>query len=386
VKAIRIISYWKKTVLLVFVSFLIRVSGFAQCLAPYQSISFDTVITGNGNASHLLNLSQFDPALGTLISTQIHAVVSLNYGFTLKNADSIPGNFAVSVVRNDHIQSSAMPATYDNTIDTTIGRYLLNPGQSISMTPYTILYRYDNADSIIQNQVDFLGSGSVSFNYKPLTYTDLTGTNSYLYGATASDTIHFSVTYYYCSNITLAASLTQFTAKKSNDGQVALEWVTDNEQRGRTYEVQKSMNGADFTTIGREASKENGQIGNYNFDYPIPLSEAGAIYFRLAIRDAAGNTVYSEIRQVDLGMLAEGIFLYPNPSDQVINILFRRAGSKDWTVEILTSNGALIQTNHFNNTQLARIEFLRKLSPGIYFARITDGRIGEYKISGFLVR
>lgn len=385
-KAIRSISYWKKTVLLVIAYSLIWVSCFTQCLAPYQSISFDTVITGNGNGSHLLNLSQFNPAMGTLISTQIHALVSLNYGFTLKNADSIPGNFSVSVVRNDHIQSSAMPATYDNTIDTTIGSYLLSPGQSISMTPYTILYRYDNSDSIFQNQVNFLGSGSVSFNYKPLTYTDLTGTNSYLYGATASDTIHFSVTYYYCSNITLVASLTRFTAKKTNDGLVVLQWVTDNEQLGRTYEVQKSLDGSHFSTIGSEFSKENSQIGKYDFDYPIPLSDAGTIYFRLAIHDAAANTVYSEIRQVDLGIPADGIFLYPNPSDQVINILFRRPGIKDWTVEILTSNGGLIQTSHFNNTQLGKIEFLRKLSPGIYFARITDGRWGEYKMTGFLVR
>jgi hypothetical protein len=334
----------------------------------------------------MVNVSQFNPSMGTLISTQIHSLVTLNYGFNLKNADNTPGNFGVTVVRNDLIQSSALPSSYNSTINTAIGTYSLNPGQSVSMTPYTILYRYDNSDSIFQNQSYFMGSGSVLFKYNPLTYTDLTGTNSYLYSATASDTIHFSVTYYYCSNITLAASLSQFTAKKTNDGLVALEWVTDNEQRGHTYEVQKSMNENDFITIGRVFSKENGQIGNYDFDYPIPLSDAGTIYFRLAIRDVGGNTVYSEIRQVDLGILGDGIFLYPNPSNQFINILFRRQGSKDWTVEILTASGGLLQTSHFNNTQLARIEFSRKLSPGIYFARITDSQRGEYKISGFLVR
>jgi type IX secretion system substrate protein len=386
VKAPRIISCWKKTVLLVIIYFFIRNPGLAQCPAPYQSISFDTVIIGNGNGSHLLNLSQFNPAMGTLISTQIHALVSLNYGFTLKNADSVPGNFSVSVVRNDHIQSSALPATYDNTIDTTIGTYLLSPGQSVSMTPYTILYRYDNSDSIFQNQVDFLGSGSVAFNYKPLTYTDLTGTNSYLYGATATDTIHFSVTYYYCSNITLTASLTRFTAERSNDSQVALQWTTDNEQRGRIYEVQKSADGMDFTTIGKVASDGIRQIGTYDFGYSIPLLNGGELYFRLLIRDADGNLAYSEIRKIDLESISEGVFLYPNPSDQWINIMIRRPGSGNWNVEILSAMGNLVQTSRFNNTQLARIVFNKRLSPGSYFARVTDVQGQVNKVLGFVVR
>ena len=371
---------------MVFAYAFIQFPVLAQCIAPYQSISFDTVIIGNGNGSHLLNLSQFNPSMGTLISTQIHALVSLNYGFTLKNADSIPGNFLVSVVRNDHIQSSALPATYDNTIDTAIGSYSLSPGQSVSMAPYTILYRYDNSDSIFQNQVDFLGSGSVTFNYKPLTYTNLTGTNSYLYGATASDTIHFSVTYYYCSNITLAASLTNFTAEKSDDRDVGLRWTTDNEQRGRIYEVEKSLDGTDFITIGRISSYENVQIGNYNFAYSIPLLNGSVLYFRLLIRDAAGSIAYSEIRKVELQAFTEGVFLYPNPSDQLINILLRRPESGNWKVEILTANGSLLQTSRFNNTRLARIVFNRKLSPGTYFARISENQGEFYKVLGFVVR
>ena len=362
------------------------VSGIAQCLAPYQSISFDTVMIGNGNGSHVLSLSQFDPAMGTLISAQIHALVSLNYGFTLKNADSIPGNFSVSVVRNDLIQSSALPGNYDNTIDTTIGSYLLTPGQSVSMAPYTILYRYDNSDSIFQNPVDFLGSGSVSFNYKPLTYTNLTGTNSYLYGATANDTIHFSVTYYYCSNMTLPASLTQFIAQKADEGHVTLQWTTDNEQRERIYEVQESADGTKFKTVGEVASQDNKQVASYDFGYPITLSDAGLTYFRLVLRDASGRIAYSGIRVVDLGPAVNGIFLYPNPSDQYINILFRLPGIHDWKVEILSANGALLQENRFNNTQLANIIFTTKLPQGTYFARVRDSKQGANKVMGFMVK
>jgi hypothetical protein len=359
--------------------------GLAQCLAPYQSISFDTLVIGNGNGTHLLNLSQFDPAMGTLISTQIHAYVSLNYGFTLENSDSIPGNFSVSVVRSDQIQSSALPITYSNIMDTAIGTYNLNPGESVSMAPYTILYRYDNSDSIYQNQVDFLGSGSVLFKYNPLTYTNLIGTNSYLYGATANDTIRFSVTYYYCSNITLSASLTHFTAQKADNWHIALEWTTDNEQRGRIYEIQKSPDGTDFTTVGRVGSGANGQIENYYFDYPTALAENGRIYFRLNIRDASGNSAYSQTRMVDLGPKNDAIFLFPNPSDQFINVLLRQPGGLDWTVEIIAADGRLIQTSRFTNTQSARIYFNQKLPPGTYFAHISGFSI-KSEVMGFVVR
>lgn len=385
-KVLRVISFWNKLILVVCLCCFLQVSVRSQCIAPYQSITYDTVITGTGNGTHSITFSQFDPNLGTLVSTQIHSLVSLNYGFTLMNVESVPRNFVVSVIRNDQIQSTALPATYNNDIDTAIGAFSLNPGESISKTPYTILYRYDNSDTIQQNIFNFLGSGTVQFNYKPLTYTNLTGSNSYYYSASANDTIHFSVTYYYCDNITLRATLTTFDAQKHDPSRVDLSWVTDNEQRGRIYEIQKSTNGVDFQTLSSLPSDDYDQIGNYRLGYTVGKSEFGKLYFRLRIVDLSGNIAYSEIKMVDMGLDGRTFYLYPNPSNQLINIFSKEMIGKHWRVDILSANGNLVQSNQYTNTSLAIIPFQRTLSGGIYFARVSDlnGQISQ--VMTFIVR
>ncbi len=302
------------------------------------------------------------------------------------NVESVPRNFVVSVVRNDQIQSTALPATYSNDIDTAIGAFSLNPGESISKTPYTILYRYDNSDSILQNVFNFLGSGTVQFKYVPLTYTNLTGSNSYYYSASANDTIHFSVTYYYCNNITLRATLTKFDAQKHDPSSVDLSWVTDNEQRGRIYEIQKSTNGVDFQPLSSMPSDDHAQIGNYGFPYAVGKSEFGKLYFRLRIMDLSGNIAYSETKMVDMGLDGRTFYLYPNPSNQLINIFSKEMIGKHWKVDILSANGNLVQSNQYTNTSLAIIPFQRTLPGGIYFARVSDLNGQNNQVMTFIVR
>jgi len=346
-------------------------SSGAQCTSQ-QSITYDTVMIGSGNTNHSLSLSQFDPTIGTLESVSINSVVSVNYGFSLTNINTSPINFSISVGRNDDFQSSVLSSPYSSSITADVGTFIVNPNQTITQPPTPVINRYDNAISINSNIADFIGNGAIGFSYFPHTYTNHSGSSSYQYSATANDTIHFSITYIYCNQIILLPDLINFSAVKENNTSVKLLWTTINEQPDRIYEVQKSTDGLNFFAAGTISSKiDPDNSGNYLYHYEANATEKSRLWFRLKITDASGNVKYSNIKLVDMGTNSSvGIYLYPNPSDQFVNIVFNEF--KNWQIEILAANGSLIQRNNSTNAIATHINFIKPLATGIYFVRVME--------------
>jgi hypothetical protein len=327
---------------------------------------------GSGNTSHSLSLSQFDPTIGTLESVNINSVVSVNYGFSLTNTNTSPINFSISVGRNDNFQSPVLSSPYSSSITADVGTFFLNPNQTITEAPATVINRYDNAISISSNVADFIGNGTIGFSYSPHTYTNHSGSSSYQYSATANDTIHFSITYSYCNPIVLLPDLINFSAVKENTTSIKLLWTTINEQPERMYEIQKSTDDIHFSATGTISSKiDPDNSGNYLYHYDANQTEKTKLWFRLKITDASGNVKYSTVKMVDMrDDSSAGIYLYPNPSSQFVNIVFNEF--KDWEIEILSSNGALIQKNNSANSIRTRINFSKPLAAGVYFVRAVE--------------
>jgi hypothetical protein len=265
-----------------------------------------------------------------------------------------------------------------------MGDFLLNPGDSVLTPSSTILYRNSESDSITSDVVNFLGNNTVAFNYEPITYTNLTGSNVYYYSATANDTIHFSITYYYCSNAILANDIISFSAIKENSEIIKLSWVTNNSFSDRNYEIQTSTDSTQFASVALVPAEIN--KNNYQYNYKIDPDKKGTVFFRLKITDAAGNIKYSEIRMIDIddNNAGKSIFVYPNPSSDFINVAFDGSG-KNWCISIFSSDGSLIQ-KEYTNISPAHINFRSKLSAGIYFIKAQSIDLQKQYLSSFIVR
>lgn len=363
---------------------LISFVSRSQC-STQQSITYDTLITGNGNNSHVFTLPQFDPAIGTLLSANINSTISLNYGFTLKNVEAMQRDFSVSVGRYDHYTSTALSTAYTNLLDTNIGSFLLNPGDSVKKNPYTILSRYSQNDSVTSDIVNFLGNNSVAFNYTPITYTSLTGSDIYYYSANANDTIRFSITYYYCNNSILANDLISFSATKTKSEIIKLSWTMANARSDRNYEIQEGADGIVFSDIASIADDDN---LNYEYDYTLSALEKEDIYFRLKITNSSGQVKYSEIRMIDLNdpNASTPAFLYPNPSGDYINIVINDPGLNNWDASIYSSSGILMQKTHFAGVLQGHIDFNKKLPVGVYFVKAESIMPQKKYLLSFLVR
>lgn len=108
--------------------------------------------------------------------------------------------------------------------------------------------------------------------------------------------------------------LTSFTANWLN-GDAQLNWTTATEINNQGFEIQRSINGNDFATVG--FVEGNGTISE-KVDYSYTdntVSGSGFFAYRLKQIDFGGNFEYSDI--INLGQYAPSKYLleqnYPNP-------------------------------------------------------------------------
>jgi hypothetical protein len=109
-----------------------------------------------------------------------------------------------------------------------------------------------------------------------------------------------------------------------NDGNVNLNWQTASEINNDYFDIQRSINGSEWVSIGKVEGHGNSYVThNYtdidNLEGTIP---SGTIYYRLKQVDFNGKYIYSEIRSVNLNnnQLNEVVNIYPNPTEHILNV------------------------------------------------------------------
>jgi hypothetical protein len=364
--------------------------SWAQCGGTLPTRTYDTVITGPGFGNYSFSFPRWSADSGTLLSVKINALVSLQYGFTLKNADIVPSVYSVTAGREDQISSPAMAVPYDHITEQSVGLFSLDPGNQVVQAPFSFLNNYDNTDSVAEAVGNFIGSGNLSFVYSPITYTDVHANNnaSYSFSAIARDTVHFSLTYTFCTAGLLAATLTRFDAELISPGSVALSWAAVNEQPGRIYEIEESRDGLQFSTAGSLPSTARG-TGTADYQYTCPISPAspGKCYFRLKMMDPGTGPIYSIVKTVTMGS-GHGMYLYPIPATDYVNIVFAGLSADAWQVDLLAADGSLLQREYYSQAAgaTARMDFGRKLAAGVYFIRAVSSQLTESYNCSFLIR
>lgn len=373
------------------VGVITRLPVKAQCSGTLATHTYDTLLTGSGYGVYPINIPQWSPDSGLLVSVKVAASVSSQYGYTLRNATSQPASYALTLGQMDQIASPALSSTYTNVYTQYIDSFSLAPGQSVTNGPFAFLNNHVSSDSITSNTAPFLGTGQVSMKYTSFTFTDLNSYNSatYSYSANIANTMHFTVSYLYCTSAppVLAVTLTNWDAQLISPGTAELKWTAANETAGRTYDIQRSGDGQRFLTIHSVAALD-GQTEDYDYTDHLPVSTTGNWFYRLQINDKGGVT-YSSIKEVSAGAstgattrLADSSFsVYPNPADNYINVnpgVGSGAGSGygatagSWQADILAVNGTVVQRGTYPEGGTIHIPFGSRLAAGEYFIRLTE--------------
>lgn len=364
--------------------FTLQFQSFGQtCVSPLKKVVYYDTLTGSGNSTSTVSFPKFDPSGGTLTQINISLDISILYNFQLENGESISiNNYRVRVTRDDEISSPALMNNIFNTYSKTYGRYTLaaNDGVAgsgsdyISVGPTYVMNRQIITQSVY-NTADFMGTGTVDFDYTNTTYSSVLGSVNYNYNAYASDTVIFKVEYISCPTWFLKAALGNFQAQLVDNRKVHLLWSSRNEEAGRNYQLQYSYDGRTYTTVHERNSQpvENKEIA-YQYDHYLPDNYKGkSILYRIKVVEADGKETYSETRVVALKNVGTAaIALMPNPAQEQVQVVFNSPARSNWQIGLYSPNGLLIKSFSVNNASGAMLSDLKQLQRGVYTLRCTD--------------
>lgn len=153
----------------------------------------------------------------------------------------------------------------------------------------------------------------------------------------------------------LPLNLLSFNAVLQNK-QVLTQWQTTNEVNVSHMNLQRSVDGINFSSIGRTEATGN---GSYNFTDATLPANAKTLYYRLEIVDNTGEKQFSKIIAVQLAKNNMVLNVFPNP---VKNQLFASINSVKQelvTIQVTDLQGKILQNrilklntgnNNFNIT------------------------------------
>ena len=163
----------------------------------------------------------------------------------------------------------------------------------------------------------------------------------------------------------LPVTLLDFTAQAQGTA-VALTWHTASEVNSARFEVERSLDGTSFTTLGSVVARGTSTTAtSYAYrDAALP-AHATLLYYRLRQVDLNGTVTYSPVRTVALAK-ASGLALFPNPAHATATLTGTRPGS---AVQLLDALGRTLATATADAAGAATLTLPAGLPSGVYVVR-----------------
>jgi hypothetical protein len=251
----------------------------------------------------------------------------------------------------------------------------------------------DNVDSIIVYSGS-PGSGinatmlASSKGSSTLTYTHSTvQTNQYYYFAkikqTDGDIIWTAPVWVYRNAVALPVTISKFEGHRVNK-EVDLNWTTAQEINNDHFEIEHSLDGINYRSIGRVNSKlRNTSLPtDYTFSDLNPAN--GMNFYRLKQVNADSKFSYSDVVAIKFdNPVVDALTINPNPVGKTIHIVCDAIEATAATCNIYNSEGRLVKsivTNFIQGSNIITAD-VSSLSSGTYFVVLSrpNERMAEGK-------
>ncbi|HEY1045678.1 MAG TPA: T9SS type A sorting domain-containing protein [Bacteroidia bacterium] len=176
----------------------------------------------------------------------------------------------------------------------------------------------------------------------------------------------------------LPIELLSFTAK-ANNSNVSLNWSTASELNNDFFSVEKSMDGINWTVIGKVNSIGNTEkITEYALIDANPVT--GVQYYRLKQTDINGQFTYSQIVPVNFsGKVVNSVVIYPSPANNVLNLEVSASESGQTNITIYNALGTKVM--ELSGDQRFYSIDITSLDAGIYYIEVSqDGNTSKSKV------
>ncbi|MCZ4501189.1 MAG: Por secretion system C-terminal sorting protein, partial [Marmoricola sp.] len=321
---------WSRIALVTAIMSNFALSGFAQCLSPQTPVNFS--VTGNNLTAGYTTTNVLTDndgiILGKVVSGFPAPTVDGSYKiYTVNYSDAFTPSFTpgvnISTMGGTCVAIGVTPITFCVTGGCTL------TGSSISFTAsgHNTAAGYETRYVLTNNSGSIISNGTstsitapstagtyriyvVNYNtaYGNAAPTLTAGTNISAIGGGCADT---STPVAFCIDSPLPVTLVSFSVEEEA-GTAQLKWATAEETNADRFDIQRSVNTKNWSTIGEKAAAgESKALLNYSFSDVAPLN--GINYYRLKMIDKDDTFAYSSIKSAKFEIMTKLLALYPNP-------------------------------------------------------------------------
>ncbi len=141
----------------------------------------------------------------------------------------------------------------------------------------------------------------------------------------------------------LPLTLLSFDAEKKGE-KVETKWQTEQEVNTDYFEVERSTNGVNFSSIGQVKATGLKQKSTYSLTDNTP-PQSNTLYYRLKMLDKDGSFDYSKIKSISSKASKGDIKIYPNPISNTIKAELTSITSGDIDISIVDAFGKVVLTS-----------------------------------------
>jgi ELWxxDGT repeat protein len=177
----------------------------------------------------------------------------------------------------------------------------------------------------------------------------------------------------------LPITLLNFSATVEGKNAVKLDWTTTNEINSDHFEIERSIDGKNFSSINRVNAPGNSAVDqNYTYtDYQASNLNSSVLYYRLKSVDKDGTFKNSQVLLVRLQGGGFQFTFAPNPVQQQLNVSVSPAGAKSVAIRIIDANGKQVYEQALPtgvNVYQQNID-VAKLKTGVYYLQVITDNI-----------
>lgn len=218
--------------------------------------------------------------------------------------------------------------------------------------PYlTMLYNWHVADPVDARET----------NRNNLIYTQQGNRNPYI------DHPEYVSAVWQCTGV-IPVTITSFTAVKKNES-VLLNWYATYETNFKEYEIQRSTDGINFSSIG---TVKGTNLSNYAFtDQHLPIGPV--VYYRLKMIDIDGKYKLSRIAAVRFNNDFSNAIVYPNPTAGALTIKLFDALESNSVLQVTDIAGRKMKQENVAAGRVSINIDVKNLPEGRYFIKIYNG-------------
>ncbi|MES2727456.1 MAG: LamG-like jellyroll fold domain-containing protein [Bacteroidota bacterium] len=175
----------------------------------------------------------------------------------------------------------------------------------------------------------------------------------------------------------LPVSFISFNGSKM-DSRVMLNWITGFETNNKGFEVERSIDGKEFSNIGFVKGQGNSnKVNTYSF-LDEKTGNENTIFYRLKQVDFDGKYTYSSVIRIanQINNAFDVVEVLPNPFDNDLTIKLNNASDKDIQISIYNSNGILVNNKTINipfGLNSINMDEVQYLSKGFYVLKVNQG-------------